>query len=194
MRTEAPLLAPIFRSAGQARLLAALMLSEDEMGIPELAVRADLAYPTAHREVTRLVDAGILRSRRVGRNLQVSANPHSPLTTPLRDILLITTGPAVLLEQALSAIDGIEYAFLYGSFAARMLGHEGPPPSDIDLMVVGEPSTDRVYSACESISELVGRPVNPTIFTPSEMAEPSGFTATVKSRAVVPVLGEVPWL
>lgn len=194
MRTEPPLVAPIFRSAGQARLLAALMLSDNELGIAELATRADLAYPTAHREVTRLVDAGILRTRRVGRALQISANAHSPLVEPLREILLIASGPPVLLEHALSDIEGIEYAFIFGSFAARMLGLEGPPPQDVDVMVVGSPPPDRVYEACESVSTQVGRQVNPTILTAEEIAESTGFLDTVKSRPIVPILGEVPWL
>jgi hypothetical protein len=51
MRTEAPLLAPIFRSDGQARLLATLLLTGDELSLTDLAKRADLAYPTVHREV-----------------------------------------------------------------------------------------------------------------------------------------------
>ena len=50
-RTAAPLLAPIFRSDGQARLLAALLLKGDELSITDLAERTDLAYPTVHREV-----------------------------------------------------------------------------------------------------------------------------------------------
>src|SRR5699024_9935786 len=60
MRTQPPPMAPIFRSAGQARLLAAVLLTDDELSVTELAERADLAYPTAHREVARLLDAGIL--------------------------------------------------------------------------------------------------------------------------------------
>ena len=59
MRTEAPLLAPIFRSDGQARLLSTLLLTGEELSVTQLAERAGLAYPTAHREVARLVDAGI---------------------------------------------------------------------------------------------------------------------------------------
>ena len=55
MRTEAPLLAPIFRSDGQARLLSTLLLTGDELSVTDLAERAGLAYPTAHREVARLV-------------------------------------------------------------------------------------------------------------------------------------------
>ena len=39
MRTEAPLLAPIFRSDGQARLLAELLLTGGELSLTELAER-----------------------------------------------------------------------------------------------------------------------------------------------------------
>ncbi len=82
MRTEAPLLAPVFRSDGQARLLSALLLAGDELSLTELAERADLAYATAHREVARLIDAGILAERRVGRTRLVRGNDDSPLAAP----------------------------------------------------------------------------------------------------------------
>ena len=62
MRTEAPLLAPIFRSDGQARLLAELLLTGDELSLTDLAERIDVAYATVHRETQRLLDAGILRA------------------------------------------------------------------------------------------------------------------------------------
>ena len=38
MRTEAPLLAPIFRSDGQARLLSALLLTGEELSITDLVM------------------------------------------------------------------------------------------------------------------------------------------------------------
>ena len=85
MRTEAPLLAPIFRSDGQARLLSTMLLTGDELSITDLAKRAGLAYPTAHREVARLVDAGILSERQVGRTRLIRANDESPLVKPLRE-------------------------------------------------------------------------------------------------------------
>jgi hypothetical protein len=40
MRTEAPPLAPIFRSDGQARLLSTLLLSGEELSVTDLAKRA----------------------------------------------------------------------------------------------------------------------------------------------------------
>lgn len=105
----------------------------DELSLTDLAERAGLAYPTAHREVARLIDAGILSERRVGRTRLIRASGESPLVEPLREILRVVTGPVVILAEELARIDGIEAAFLYGSFAARLLGDAGPAPHDIDL-------------------------------------------------------------
>lgn len=193
MRTQAPLLAPLFRSEGQARLLSVLIVEEAELSLADLAKRAGLAYATAHREVDRLLEAGILAEQTVGRTRVISANRRSPLYAPLREILMVVTGPVALLQQELGAIDGVEAAFLYGSFAARMRGVPGDPPNDIDVMVVGEPAADAVYDACERVEEQVSRPVNPTILTREELARDSGFHEDVKANPVVPIIGELPW-
>lgn len=68
---------------------------------------------------------------------------------------------------------GSGQGFLYGSFAARMLGDAGPAPHDIDVMVLGEPDVDAVYQACTRVEAAVHRPVNPTILSPEEFAAPS---------------------
>ena len=186
-------MAPVFRSEGQARLLAVLLLGGGELSISEVAERAHLAYPTAHREVGRLLEAGILAERTVGKTRLVRGNPGSPLTGPLRDILLVATGPVALLGEELTGLAGVEAVFLYGSFAARVRGVEGPAPQDVDVMVIGTPDPDAVYAACERVEGLVGRPVNPTIMTRAEFQADSGFLASVRANPVVPVVGEVPW-
>ncbi len=193
MRTEAPLLAPVFRSDGQARLLAALLLTGDEISLTDLAGRADLAYTTVHREVARLIDAGILGERQVGRTRLVRANSNSPLVAPLRDILVVTAGPAVLLAAAFAGISGVDAAFIYGSFAARMRGIEGPTPNDIDVMVIGSPDADAIYDACTRVEAEVRRPVNPTILTPDEFGKDSGFLDNVRAGPVIPIVGEPSW-
>jgi DNA-binding transcriptional ArsR family regulator len=193
MRTEAPLLAPIFRSDGQARLLAVLLLGDDELSVTDLANRAGLAYPTAHREVARLLDAGILVERSAGRTRLIRANPDSPLARPLREILTISAGPVALLAEEFGRIPGVESAFLYGSFAARLQGVDGAAPNDIDVMVIGTPDVNEVYDACTRVEAAVHRPVNPTILTATELAEQSGFLDSVRSGPVVMVVGELPW-
>lgn len=193
MRTEPPLLAPIFRSEGQAWLLSALMLEERERSLTELAEDTQLAYPTVHREVARLLQAGILTERQAGRTRLIRADRDSPLYKPLREILLITTGPVALLRDELLRIPGIEVAFLHGSFAARMSGQSGPAPHDIDVMVLGEPDPEQVYDACTRVEEAVRRPVNPTIITSDEFTRDTGFHTQVRTSPTVPIIGERPW-
>ena len=193
MRTQPPLLAPIFRSEGQARLLAVVLLGDDELSLTDLADRASLAYPTTHREVARLISAGIFAERAVGRTRLVRANHESPLIDPIRQILLITTGPVVLLAKEFAEIPSIDSAFIYGSFAARSQGVEGPSPSDVDVMVIGSPEPDAVYAACDRVEQVVRRPVNATILSSAELGRDSGFLAQVASNPTLPILGEVSW-
>ena len=177
MREQPPLLAPIFRSDSQARLLAALLIDDSELSIRDLATRTGIAYATAHGELSRLLNAGILRERQVGRSRLLSANLDSPLVKPLREILLVVAGPVALLSEAL------------GSIAARASGVAGSAPGDIDLMVIGNPDAGAIYDACRRVEEHVSRPINPTILTPSEFAAASGFLATVRANPTLPIIG-----
>lgn len=192
MRTQTPILAPVFRSDGQARLLSEVLLAADEMSISDAAERAGVAYATAYGEVQRLLRAGILRERKAGRTRMISGDPQSPLVGPLREILLVASGPSVLLSEELGRIEGVQRAFLYGSFAARTRGVDGPAPSDIDLMVIGDPDVEAIYDACRRVEQRVGRPVNPTVLTDAEFAADSGFLRTVRSGPTVPIIGEAP--
>jgi hypothetical protein len=193
MRTGPPLLAPIFRSESQARLLAVVLL-DGEYSLAELAERADVAYATAHREVRRLLDAGIFVERVVGHTRLIRANESCQLVSPLSDILQMTVGPAALLKRELGGIKGIESVFIYGSFAARSLHVPGGAPHDIDVMVIGTPDPESVYDACTKVEEAVRRPVNPTILTRDEALSDSGFLSDVRANPTLAVIGEPPWL
>lgn len=186
------MLAPLFRSEAQALLLSELLLPGEELSMTDLAERVGLPYPTVHREVARLLDAGLLADRRVGRTRLVKGNEQSPLLAPTREILLTVTGPAVLLREALEGLDGIERAYIFGSFAARAKGEPGPPPNDIDLMVIGRPDVRAVYEVCREVSDSVGRIVNPTIMSPEEAEEQTGFLEEVRASPVIEIYGGGP--
>ena len=190
MRTQAPILAPVFRSDGQARVLSELLLGGEELSVTDIAERSGVAYATVHGEVGRLLRAGILRERKAGRTRMISGNPESPLAAPLREILLVSSGPAVLLSEELARIDGVHQAFLFGSFAARAVGIDGPTPLDIDVMVVGEPDPELVFDACARVERAVSRPVNPTILSETEFAADSGFLESVRANPTVALVGE----
>lgn len=187
MRTAPPLLLPIFRSSGQARLLARLFLPNGEGAtLSTLASDIGLAKSRVSDELNRLEQAGLVESERVRNARVVRPNADSPYYPELRSLILKAFGPVSVLARRLSDVDGIDEAFLYGSWASRYLGHAGPPPGDVDLLVVGSPDVHGVRGAARAAARELGREVNPTVLSREEWHdEASGFVRTVRGRPLV---------
>lgn len=188
--TSPSALMPIFRSEAQARILAWLLLVPDrEQPIATLASVAGVAQPNTLREVNRLVEGGLLRERRAGNTRLVAANTASPYFQPLVQILGRAYGPAVAVPQELSEVSGIELAVIIGSWARRYLGEAGPPPNDVDVIVVGSPSPRGLRRANARLEERLGVPVQLTPVTADDWAERStGFLQTVQSNPYLTVI------
>ena len=164
MRSAAPALLPVFRSKLQADILAALLLNpEREYSLTDLAQRFDAPLSTVHGEVRRLTEAGLLRRRNVGRSAMVQANPNNRLVEPLAEVLFLSWGPLQVVADEFSSLDGAERALIFGSWAARYLQRPGPPPGDVDVLVVGGPTRESVYDAADRAERRLGMPVNPVI-------------------------------
>jgi hypothetical protein len=180
----------LFRSDQQLRILAVLFAdSEDELSIHDLAVRAEVAQATASREVARLAEHGIVATRSLGRNTLVRANWSLPWAKDLRSILVQTVGVLGQLADALRTVVGIEEAFIFGSWAARYEGEPGPPPRDVDLLVVGDADLRAVRRACQHVQDALRVEVNPIVLTTAEWTAttPDPFVAQLKSQPLVPV-------
>ncbi len=184
-----PGLLPIFRSTSQAALLAELFLDPDaEHSLVELTARTGVSQPTVQREVSRLELAGLLVSRRQGPARYVRANRASPYFGEMESLLRKAFGPVRVLAEELEDLEGVETAYVYGSWARRYDGEAGPAPADIDVLVVGEAEPDDVYAAAHRAERRLGRPVNVTLLTPAEWERPrSGFLTAVKTGPLVPV-------
>lgn len=189
MRTSSPQLLPIFRSDGQGRLLARVYLHPDRPAtIAELGRELGLDDGGLTREADRLERAGLIRSERVGRSRLVHRNDESPYFNDLYGLLLKAFGPASLVREELGGIDGVEEAFLYGSWAARYVGERGDDPVDVDVMVVGQPSRLAIARAERLLSERLGREVNAVVVKPEDWeAAESGFLQEVRRRPLVPI-------
>lgn len=170
---------PLFRSPEQERLLGELFVFADgPISLSELASRAGTSLGGAHKEVERLESAGLVKSTTLGRNRLIEADPSSPVYMELASLLLKTLGPVPLLRAALADLNGIEEAFIYGSWADPA----ERTPADIDVLVVGDPDVGKVYDAASALEVEVGRPVNVTVRSPAEWAEGDGaFERAVKS-------------
>ena len=189
-RSPTPSLLPIFRSQQQAELLA-LILGDPaaEHSLVELSDRTGIPYASVHREVERARAAGLVTSRLVGRTRLIRADPSSPYFTGLSDVLVKAFGVPWVLGEALTGIDGIDAAYIYGSWAARFSGEAGDRPvADIDLLVLGSPDRDELYAAASAAERRLGRAVQVTIRPPDWLSDGGGtFHDTVAVRSMVPV-------
>ena len=190
MSRSAPALAPLFRSDQQLRLLSVLFTqADDELPIGELAERAGVAQATASREVARLAAHGLVVTRAIGRNTLVRANWSLPWARDLKSILVQTVGVLGRLAGALAEVPGIEEAFVFGSWAARYLGEPGPPPHDVDVLVVGEASLRTVRRACTEVEADLRIEVNPVVVDRKRWTakKPEAFIAEVRSHPLAPI-------
>ncbi len=194
MRTQPPAIAPFFRSQLQARLLAALLLgTTEEVGAPELQDRLGASRSGINQELGRLLDAGILTRRMVGRSALYRPAEDSPLVEPLRTLVERTVGVEPELRRALAAVDGVEAAAIYGSWAA---GTSVRPLSDVDVLVIGDTNADELERAIRRVERLAGREVNLTRYDRDDWLERvrlgSGFARTVLDRPRIALVGEIP--
>jgi len=171
------------------RLLGELFVYASEgRSVTELSATTGIPQATVSREVARLEEAGLLRSVRRGRLRLVEANDGLSYYPELRALLLKTIGPVAVLTQALSEVDGIACAFIFGSWAARYEGERGPSPNDIDLLVIGTPDLDDLYAACRQAERELRLDVNPVVRSESEWRKAgSGFLGDIRKGPLVPL-------
>lgn len=189
-RTAAPTPLPLFRSNGQARLLTHVFLSYSRGPAPlaEIARELELDPGGVAREATRLENAGLITSTRVGRQRHLSANTKSPYYEPLRDLLARAYGPPKLIGDALRGVGGVEKALIYGSWAARFLGEPGPPPNDIDVLVVGSPDRRSLARVARELGKQLGLEVDPHMVSAADYESgATGFLRTVESGPTVAI-------
>jgi predicted transcriptional regulator len=182
MRSDAPALLPVLRSQHQAELLMWLLLHPDhEYGVSQLAERLGVPLSTLHREVVRLDRAGLIASRTLGRNRLVRADVSHPAAAALTALLEVTFGPRAVVGEEF-AIGGAEQVLIFGSWAARYAGEVGPPPHDIDVLVVGKVDRADVYEAADRAQARLGIQVNPVVRTTGQWHDPSdALVAQIKA-------------
>jgi DNA-binding transcriptional ArsR family regulator len=187
MRSESPTLLPIFRSQPQAELLSILFLHpERDYTATELSRRLGIPLSTLHREAQRLEDAELITSRKVGRARLLRANSANRLFKPLTHLLTATFGPHAVVAEEFGGLPDVERLLIYGSWAARYRGEVGPPPNDIDVLLVGRPNRFTVYDAADRAQERLGIPVNPMIFSPTRWSDPNdGLVQQIRSSPML---------
>jgi predicted nucleotidyltransferase len=142
------------------------------------------------RELARLESLRILVSEREGRQKYFKVNKSSPIFEEMKGLILKTGGVAGVIKSALEKVEGIKYAFIYGSFARNI----EKPESDVDLMVVGKAHLDEIEDILSKIEQQLGRQVNIIFYSSREFREKmntkDSFIRTVLNSPKIMLIGE----
>ena len=176
----------------QQRLLAVLFGQPDRSFYGnELLRLTGTGRGALQRELEKLVSANLVTVTVIGNQKHYQANPDAPIFAELRGIVLKTMGLADVLRTALMEVaDRIRIAFVYGSIAKGT----DTASSDIDLMVVtDELSYADLFAGLATAEQVLGRKVNPTLYTPAALAEKvrteNSFVLRVLSQPKIFLIG-----
>ena len=155
-----------FRSKARRALLAYYFTNpRARLHLRDLAGRLGIDPSNLSKELGRLERAGLFRSEVSGRQKYFQLNREYPLFNEVRSIVAKTIGAVPLLAQALRKSEGIEEAYLYGSFARN----QQDTASDIDVLVIGRPKSDALAEVLQKLERQLGREINYTVLTRKEL-------------------------
>jgi predicted nucleotidyltransferase len=153
------------RSKARQRLLAYYFTNPTaRLHLRDLAGRLGIDPSNLSRELRRLEREGLFRSEVSGRQKYFQLNRGYSLFAEVRSIVTKTIGAAPLLTQSLKKVEGIEEAYLYGSFARN----QQDAVSDIDVLVIGSPRSEPLAEAVRKLERRLGREINYTVLTRRE--------------------------
>jgi predicted nucleotidyltransferase len=184
VKTRPPNNCPLFASRHQADLLAELFSEPGEWrDFDGLRRTCGVSASTLHSELVRLRAAGMIERDDSVRPYRFRPDMRSPLAEPTRQLVERTVGVEVMLRRALAAVDGIEAAAIFGSWARGEAG----PESDIDLFIVGRPDPVDLSNALDPIERATGREVGLVTRTSKQVQVLHG-SPLLESIAAFPVI------
>jgi predicted nucleotidyltransferase len=132
------------------------------IGDDTLQRSAGLSMSTVHLEQQRLEKHGLVERTESAGRVRYSARDDGARWKVLRQLIRDIPDPAEVVEEVLAGVQGIEAAFVYGSFARG----DARDDSDVDVLVMGDADTEaQVGRAAAEASMLLGRPVEVRAYT-----------------------------
>jgi len=181
----------LFGSKTRVSLLSKLAMSPNKsFHLRELSRELKIPYSMLYKEEKNLASLGIVNEEKRGKVTLVSINKNLPYFAELKNLLIKTAGLGDLLKEALTELKEIKYALIYGSFAS---GDESET-SDVDLLVVGEVTEEKMLNLTDRIEKEVGREINYILWNNKEFKKRAKnghhLLRDIASKPVIMLVGE----
>jgi predicted nucleotidyltransferase len=178
-----------FRSKARRQLLIYFFANPSaRLYLRELAEKIEADPANLSRELGGLVRKGLFLAEFSGNQKFVRLNRAYPLFHEFRRIISKTIGAPHVISEFLRKMNGIEEAFLFGSFARD----QQDASSDIDILVIGAPRPSLLAQAVRRLKRALGREVHCVVLSRKEFkarrARRDVFLSDVLRHKRVPLL------
>ena len=140
------------------------------------------------RELLKLEKTGIFKREKSGNQVYYFLNIESPIFNDFKNIIAKTIGVENRLRVALSNLNGINKAFIFGSFADKTVD----ALSDIDIMIVGDINEDALIEIISNLESKFEREINYHIFSKKEFIrknqEKDSFISRILSKPTISLI------
>jgi len=186
--------AEVLFTTTQQRILGLLYGNPDRSYyLKEILQAADMGVGTVKRELSRMIDAGLLNLTKRGNQHHYQANKSCPVYPELAGLVRKTMGLSEALRQTLNPLaHSIQWAFIFGSVA----NGQAIDGSDVDLLVIGELNYEELSRTLYPTQEVIGREINPKLYHPTDwsrrISAEDGFIQSILNRPRIDLIGEAP--
>lgn len=177
------------RSKAEVAVLGVALFS-DGLHLREIARRAGVSPPEAKRELDSLVGLGALAKAEKGNMSIYTLNPGCPFINELKGLYLKTEGLLPLLKKELGTLPGLDYAFIYGSFASGNFRQR----SDIDLFLAGGVESGEADRICFDVQKKTLWEINYILWSEADLKkklkEGSAFVSSLLKKEKIWLVGD----
>lgn len=163
---------------------------DSNLYLREIASTLDVDASNLSKVLSRLEKEGVFNSTEKGKLKYFSLNKEHPLYEETKSIIFKTVGIKGSLGQILNSMQGIDIAFIYGSYASKT----ETATSDIDLFIVGSPDESLLMKEISSLEKNINREINYTIYSKEEFDNKKGrdsFMIKILQRPKIMLVGQL---
>jgi predicted nucleotidyltransferase len=140
---------------------------DQEYYIQEIGRILDKKPGVFQRDLYNMEKEGILRSEYRANARYFKINKDYPLHDEFKRIVFKTIGIAGSIKEILGKVGGIDFSFLYGSYAKD----KETSVSDIDLIIIGSPDENNIIPEFEKLEGYIKREINYKLYAFKEFLE-----------------------
>lgn len=129
---------------------------EESLFVNEISRKLDLDKRNLVKKLKELEEEGIFQSEAKGNQKIYSINKSFSLFNEYKQIVFKTIGIENKLRETLKKVEGVEAAYLFGSYAKNELDTH----SDIDLLVIGEHKAIPLQKHINRVQKQIDREIN----------------------------------